>query len=94
MGHKVSRNKINNVDKFNELKVCTFNIRLFQSTTHDEKIIILMNNFIKSDNDIICLQGIHDSKLFRRIISDIYSYNKNIKTHLLCELKSVRVCIL
>lgn len=80
---ETSRDKINKLH-LNELKICTFNTRLFQSVNHREKLDILMDFITRCDYNVICLQGINDVKLLRTIIKRIFRHNleKNIKNRL------------
>jgi len=65
----------NNIDNFHKLTICSFDVRLMQSANYKKKIDELMN-FIQSSNiDIICLQGIHNTRLLKFIIKKILLLN-------------------
>lgn len=71
-------NPVINVDEeLNELNICTFNTRLFQSINYSEKIDNLINFITTSDCNVICLQGINDVKLLRIIIKKLFKHNLN-----------------
>jgi hypothetical protein len=91
MGNCISRyitttktiNDSNN-DKFHELNICAFNVRLYQSTMYQEKIQKLINFIYTSKYDIICLHGIHDVKILKTIINKIHTHNNiDIKNKLI-----------
>lgn len=70
----INESKIKN-DYIN-FKVCSFNVRLTQTTNYQEKIKHLINFVVTSDIDVLCLQGIKDSKILRLISLHIKKYNK------------------
>lgn len=72
--------ELNKIDLI-ELKICSFNVRLFQSVNHVEKIENLIDFVIKSDYNVICLQGINDIKLLRLIVKNIFKYNLTTQTN-------------
>lgn len=63
-------------NRFIKFKVCTFNIRLVQTHNYKNKIIELVDYIYKSNNDIICIQGINDQKILRLIYKTIFMTNR------------------
>ncbi len=57
--------------------MCSFDVRLMQSANYKKKIDELINFIYVSNIDIICLQGIHDTKLLKCIIKKILLFNTN-----------------
>ena len=70
-------NDIIDINNFHKLNVCSFDVRLMQSANYKKKIDELINFIQLSNIDVICLQGIHDTKLLKCIIKKILLSNTN-----------------
>lgn len=68
-----------NIDNFFNLNICTINTRLSQSVNYKNKIDELLEFIKVSDLDIICLQGICDTKILKLIAKKIYILNKEVE---------------
>jgi hypothetical protein len=63
--------------KFNKLKIYSLNVHLSNSFNVNSKINNIKNFIEETEFDILCIQGLYESKLLKTLVKNILSLNKN-----------------